>query len=193
MPRSYLEALSIIHNIHTTDPDRLPPNMTVHPFVYRDYVEPVVESQNKHLPRNYWGDEIVTRSQVFMKASRSWAEQGKVEHGTEMLEGDAAKQDWEEQYTTLQQCLTDPNNEVLPEKPAITLAQLHTTLRDDTLRALAMPLTDIKATALKVFIIKVNSFLDSYAGYSEMEIELQGLREKPHIGTATVLAFKGRQ
>lgn len=98
-----------------------------------------------------------------------------------MLEGDAAKQDWEEQYTTLQQCLIDPDNEALPEKPAITLAQLHTTLRDDTLRALAMPLTDIKATALKVFIIKVNSFLDSHAGYSESEIELQGLREKSHI------------
>lgn len=144
-------------------------------------MEPVVQSLNDLLMRHYWGDEIATRSRIFMESSRSWAEQGRVESATEMLEGEAAEQDWQDQHTTLQQCLTHRNNVALPGYVASQLAALHTALRDDTLGSLAMPLADLKRTALKIFMANANSILEANAGNAEVEAELQDLKEKSEI------------
>lgn len=124
-----------------------------------------------------------------MESCRSWAEQGKVESDTEMLEGEAAEQDWQDQHNTLQQCLTDSNNVSLPGYAASQLAALHTALRDDTLGSLVMPLADLKRTALKIFMANVNSIFEANAGNAKVEAELQDLKEKSKIlnGHATLI------
>jgi len=155
--------------------------MTVHPLVYQDYVKRVVGDLDDLLMRHYWGDEVATRSRTFMESCESWAKQGRVGSDTEMLEGEAAEQDWQDQYTTLQQCLTDPNNEVLPEESAVKLAQLHTKLRNKTLGSLVLPLTDIKATALRILWNNVITIVQTNAGDPDIQTQRQDLKAKSQL------------
>jgi hypothetical protein len=162
--------------------------MTVHPLLYENHVQPTVQALKELTKRHYWGDEIVTRSLDFMRSCKSWAEEGKVEGETEMLEGEAAKQEWKDQYEKLQQCLTDPDGTLPVDTATATeFVALHKTLRNDTLESSVMSLNDVKARALEIFESKLDTLLDTPG----LQSQLPDLEEDSYILHAHLAQIEG--
>jgi hypothetical protein len=183
-----LQSLALNQTIPTRIVTFLPPSMTVHPLFYKYHVQPTVQTLEEITGRHYWGDEIVTRSRKFMEACKSWAEEGKVEWETDILEGEAAEQEWEDQYEKLQQCLTNPDGTLpVDTSTATKFVALHETLRNDTLKSLAMSLNDVKARALGIF----ESKLDTLLATPGLKSQLPDLEEDSYILHAHLAQING--